>query len=78
MQGPRESRERSKPRPRSNTAYPQSKYSMDEVLKGLQMNEEGKRKLKQTCIDYEARVPTAQLGQRIQYSVQSLHVGRDK
>eukprot|EP00973_Karenia_brevis_P058121 8091108-Karenia_brevis.AAC.1 len=51
---------------------------MDEVLRGIQMNEEGRRKLKQTCIEYEARIQTAQVGQRIQYWVQSLHVGRGK
>eukprot|EP00973_Karenia_brevis_P072123 10019783-Karenia_brevis.AAC.1 len=65
MQGSREARERSRPRPRSNSAFPQSKYSVDEVLKGCQMNEEGRRRLKQTCIDYEASIQTAQIGQRI-------------
>eukprot|EP00973_Karenia_brevis_P043695 6052214-Karenia_brevis.AAC.1 len=42
------------------------------------MNEEGRRKLKETCIQCEARLQTATVNGKIQFWVQSIHVGRDK
>eukprot|EP00973_Karenia_brevis_P043769 6062203-Karenia_brevis.AAC.1 len=51
---------------------------MDEVMEGLEMNEEGRRRLMQTCRDYDSRVQTKQLGHRIHYWVQSIHVGTDE
>eukprot|EP00973_Karenia_brevis_P039023 5388563-Karenia_brevis.AAC.1 len=42
------------------------------------MNEEGRRKLKQTCVQYESRVQNMKLGYDIHDWVQSIHVGTAK
>eukprot|EP00973_Karenia_brevis_P090476 12402776-Karenia_brevis.AAC.1 len=70
-QGPRPSRGGSR-----GVSLP--RYSQEDVLKGVNMNEEGKRRLIQTCRTHESRVQTMKVGDEIQWWIQSIYVSKDK
>eukprot|EP00973_Karenia_brevis_P008330 1127374-Karenia_brevis.AAC.1 len=61
MQGTRPSRERS----RGARSVSMSRFSQEDVLKGVNLNEEGKRKLKETCRTHECRIQTMRVEQEI-------------